>query len=273
MAENPNLISTATHSNRSRAAQRAAFLIQMMFSFTRVSRNRKTGPIPVVTASKDTCPATCPLRGAGCYAEHGPLALQWERCSLSLDELCKQIRKLPKRQLWRYGQAGDLPTRMDEVEKLAITNGRRPVLCYTHHRDLNMIRYAGELDFHINVSADSLDEADAFARQGLSTVVVLGSEYGRRREEPLQAYRRRLAKLPRATRSGVKVAICPASYHEVTCAECGVCSGRRPNNTIIGFPAHGSGKAAIDRQIMKTRESDHPERQNAALERRSGGPS
>ena len=83
------------------------------------SRNRKTGPIPVVTASKDTCPATCPLRGAGCYAEHGPLALQWEKCRLTLDELCQRIRRLPKRQLWRYGQAGDLPASMEEIEKSA----------------------------------------------------------------------------------------------------------------------------------------------------------
>ena len=112
----------------------------MFFSFTRVSRNRKTGPMPVVTASKDTCPATCPLRGAGCYAEHGPLALQWEKCRLTLDELCNRIRRLPKKQLWRYGQAGDLPASVEQIEKLARANGGRPVICYTHHRNFDAIR-------------------------------------------------------------------------------------------------------------------------------------
>ena len=128
----------------------------MLFSFTRVSRNRKTGPIPVVTASKDTCPSTCPLMGNGCYAEHGPLALQWGKCRLTLDELCNRIRRLPKRQLWRYGQAGDLPARTEEIEQLARANGRRSVICYTHHRNFDAIRRANELGFHINISADNL---------------------------------------------------------------------------------------------------------------------
>ncbi len=236
---------------------RAALLIPMLFSFTRVSRNRKTGPIPVVTASKDTCPDTCPLRGAGCYAEHGPLALQWEKCRLTLDELCNRIRRLPKRQLWRYGQAGDLPVRTEEIEQLARANGRRPVICYTHHRNFDAVRRANELGFHINISADNFDEADSFARLGLSTVMVLPSEYGRARKrgswaESLEAYRKRISKLPRKTMSGVKIAICPASYHDVTCAECGACAGPRSNNTIIGFPAHGSRKAVIDQQFRRS---------------------
>jgi hypothetical protein len=161
---------------------------------------------------------------------------------------------LPKRQLWRYGQAGDLPARTEEIEKLARVNGRRSVICYTHHRNFDAIRRAGELGFHINISADNFDEADSFTRQGLSTVVVLPSEYGRGRKrgswvESLTAYRRRISHLPRKTKGGVKIAICPANYHEVTCAECGACAGPRPNNTIIGFPAHGSRKAAVDLQL------------------------
>jgi hypothetical protein len=232
----------------------------MRFAFTRISRNRKTGPIPVVTASKDTCPDTCPLKGAGCYAEHGPLAIHWvnvDHQGLSIDELCRRIRRLPRNQLWRCGQAGDLPPGMDNVEKLARANGRRPVICYTHQRNFETIRRAVELGFHINVSADSLEEADAFVRQGLSTVVVLPSEYGRRRRkgewaESLPTYRRRTSSLPRRSTTGTPVAICPASYLDVSCAECGACSGPRRNNTIIGFPAHGSRRAFIDDQLARS---------------------
>ena len=124
------------------------------------------------------------------------------------------------------------------------------MICYTHHRNFDAIRRADELGFHINVSADSFDEADLFARQGLSTVMVLPSDYGRRRKrgswaESLEAYRRRITNFPRNTKGGTKIAICPASYHDVTCAECGACAGPRPNDTIIGFPAHGSRKAAL----------------------------
>src|SRR6476661_325903 len=123
----------------------------MKFLFTRVSRNRKVGPLPVVTASKDTCPDTCPLRGAGCYAEHGPLALVWAKVFLSLDQLCRHIRSLPRGQMWRYGQAGDLPKDPKAREKLIKSNASRPVICYTHHRDLEMVRDATARGFHVNV--------------------------------------------------------------------------------------------------------------------------
>ena len=82
-----------------------------------------------------------------------------------MDELCSRIRRLPKRQLWRYGQAGDLPARTGEIEQLARANGRRPVMCYTHHRNFDAIGRANELGFHINISADNFDEADSFARR------------------------------------------------------------------------------------------------------------
>ena len=210
--------------------------------------------------------------GNGCHAEHGPLALQWGKCKLTLNELCNQIRRLPKRQLWRYGQAGDLPARTEEIEQLARANGRRPVICYTHRRNFDAIRRANELGFHINISADNFDEADSFARQGLSTVMVLPSEYGRGRKrgswaESLTAYRGRIADFLRTTKCGTKIAICPASYHDVTCAECGACAGPRPNNTIIGFPAHGSRKAAVDRQLTGYTDMEAKSRQGEV-----GGP-
>jgi len=43
------------------------------------------------------------------------------------DEFLRQIARLPRNQLWRYGQAGDLPERREDVLRLAKANGRRPV--------------------------------------------------------------------------------------------------------------------------------------------------
>jgi hypothetical protein len=224
----------------------------MKFGFTRVSRNRKVGPLPVVTASKDTCPDTCPLIGAGCYAEGGPLALVWKKVSLSLEQLCGHIRKLPRTQMWRYGQAGDLPEDPKAMEKLIIANASRPVICYTHRRDLEMVRGATARGFHVNVSADSLEEADEFAKQGVSVVVTLPSRYGRSKDESLTDYKIRTKSFPRRTASGVKVAVCPATYHEVTCADCGVCSTTRRNGTIVGFPAHGNRRSMLDKKLRRT---------------------
>ena len=230
----------------------------MRFYFTRTSRNKKTGPIPVVTASRDTCPPDCALLGNGCYAEHGPLALVWQRCFLMLNELCKLIRQLPKHQLWRYGQAGDLPPDDADLDKLVAANNRRPVLCYTHTRNVEQIRKATKNGFHINISADSLDEAEKFADQGLSTVVVLPSVYGRNRTgetwtETLSEYKTRTSTLSKRTANGTRIAVCPQTYTDVSCDDCRVCAGPRKKNAIVGFPAHGSRKAQIDRRISDVR--------------------
>lgn len=37
----------------------------MNYYLTKVSKNRKVGPIPVATSSKATCPDSCPFRNGG----------------------------------------------------------------------------------------------------------------------------------------------------------------------------------------------------------------
>ena len=49
------------------------------YQLTKVSGNSKTGPIPVSTSSKSTCPKACPFRRdneGGCYADSGG-PIQW----------------------------------------------------------------------------------------------------------------------------------------------------------------------------------------------------
>jgi hypothetical protein len=219
------------------------------FHLTRVSRNRKTGPIPVATSSRNTCPDSCPLMRRGCYADSGPLRIHWDRVSktgVAFDEFLRQIARLPRNQLWRYGQAGDLPQLREDVLRLAKANGRRPVIAYTHHRDIDGYREAERHGFHINLSADDLGEADLLKQTGLSVVVVLPTEYGRRANEPMGDYRDRMGgKLSLKTPGGAPVAICPATYTDTDCARCRACAKPRPGGTIIGFPAHGSRRNLI----------------------------
>ena len=115
----------------------------MRFGLTLVSRNRKTGPIPVATSSSDTCPSTCALLTKGCYAKTGPIKLAWDRVEkngMDFKAFLAAVRKLPRRQLWRYGQAGDLPASPDDIKALAQANAGRPVLAYTHRRDFDAIK-------------------------------------------------------------------------------------------------------------------------------------
>lgn len=51
------------------------------YALTLRSSNVKTGPIPVSTTSRNSCPGACPLRGNGCYADGGPLGMYWRKVS------------------------------------------------------------------------------------------------------------------------------------------------------------------------------------------------
>ena len=200
----------------------------------------------------------------GCYAEGGPLRIHWDKISrgekgTDLNDLCHRIAKLPRNQLWRYGQAGDLPGVGDQIDHkgllaLAKANNNRPVIAFTHkpatEDNLSALKDANDLGFPVNLSADNLVEADELSDTGLNTVVVLDEAYGRRTSrgewsETLGEYRQRIADLPRHTPAGRKVAICPATYMDTRCIDCRACSTKGKRASVIGFPAHGVRKKSI----------------------------
>ena len=84
----------------------------MHVHLTQVSSNTKTGPIPVSTTERRSCPPRCPHMDAGCYADGGPLRIHWDKVperGTSWEEFCERIAQLPAGALWRHNQAGDLP--------------------------------------------------------------------------------------------------------------------------------------------------------------------
>jgi len=210
------------------------------YHLTRASGNKKTGPIPVSTSSKSTCP-TCPLKGNGCYAESGPLRLHWNKVSdggrgVDLEQFCNEVRKLPKHQLWRWAQAGDLPGADDLIDEAALAqlvaanHGRRG-FGFTHYdaeipANAAALRTANDNGFTLNLSANSLEDADRLAGLNAGPVAVV---------LPTGATK------PLRTPQGRFVAVCPATVRDdVTCASCGICA-HATRKAIIGFPAHGSG--------------------------------
>lgn len=211
------------------------------------SENRKTGPMPVSTTSAETCPNSCPFKHNGCYAEGIPLRWRWEQVTegrrvTPWPVFLGLIRALPEGQIWRHNQAGDLPGTGDELDvaaldELVAANAGRRGFTYTHKplipENVAAFKRANDAGFTINVSADSTEEADFIADMGhdLPLVSVLPADVDGALTPVLETPR------------GRKVSVCPAYYRDgVTCETCKLCSVAT-RRSIVGFPAHGPGKA------------------------------
>jgi hypothetical protein len=166
----------------------------------------------------------------------------------------KDVEQLPKRQMWRYGQAGDLPGDGDEIDReqmlrLAKANRGRPVIAFTHKpptdENIETLKLARDLGFSVNLSANNVSHADELAHHGLNVVVVLPDNYGKGKDETKTEYRARLNELPKHTPGGRRIAVCPATYTDTNCLQCGACARPGERGAIIGFPAHGTKKKQV----------------------------
>jgi hypothetical protein len=219
------------------------------------SSNVKTGPIPVSTSGRSTCPDACPLKksngGKGCYGEGGPLSWHWSAVDradrgATFDGLCDAIAGLPVGQVWRHNQVGDLPGDNNHVNgallgKLARANRGRRGFTYTHKPVLDeqsgpvennrkAIAAANRDGFVVNLSANGLAHADKLAALNIGPVVtILPDSLGLNTKTP----------------EGRRVVVCPAQVRKnVTCATCQLCS-RGDRSVIVGFIPHGASKKHV----------------------------
>lgn len=217
---------------------------------TLVSSNKKTGPIPVSTSSAETCPGVCPFKAKGCYAKSGPLAIHWKKITeksrgSSNEKFLNQIKSLPKNQLWRHNQAGDLYGKGDKIDvnllaELVEANKGKRGFAYTHKpakgENLRAIQNANKNGFTINLSANNIKHADELVGKGAPVVCVVDSE------EKRKSF---------LTPKGNKVVICPATYrNNVNCSTCQLCQ-KSNRSAIVAFPAHGTGKKSVNEIISK----------------------
>ena len=214
----------------------------MRVHITPRSGNAKTGPIPVTTTERASCPTTCPFYDKGCYAKSGPLALHWRKVSdgergTDWQGLTKFVRSLPERQLWRHNQAGDLPHINGQINEpllgqLVKANLGKRGFTYTHHvlNEHNewCVRIANVNGFTVNVSTENKSDAVNAFNKGLPTVVVVPSDHA-----------------DTDVVDGVKFVTCPAqSQDDMTCAQCGLCSQSR-RTCVVMFKAHGNAKRHV----------------------------
>lgn len=211
-------------------------------TFVRTSSNAKTGPIPVTTTERKSCPDACPLKNNGCYADLGMVGMHWRRVEstgIDWDVMISNIKALPNGQLWRHNVAGDLPMLegtqnidADMVNQLIKANEGKNGFTYTHHALSNatnraIVSKANSSGFTINLSANSLDHADQLRALGIGpvvTIVPIG--------HPKLSY----------TPNGHVVVVCPAVTSDtMDCATCKLCA-KVDRKTIIAFPVHGARK-------------------------------
>ncbi len=223
----------------------------MLYHLALKSKNIKTGPIPVSTTSNQSCPKNCAFRDNGsCYAKSGPLAIHWSKVSNGLrgvkfNEFASQIKHLiPSNQIWRYGQAGDLPGKDNRINgpqlcQLTKANSGKKGFTYTHkpvigksfvaRQNRKHIKAANKNGFTINLSANNIGEVDKLIKLKIGPVVTVVPE-----NSPKTLF----------TKGGNKVITCPATYSDTNCAKCQLCSKER--SVVVAFPAHGTAKKKVN---------------------------
>jgi hypothetical protein len=213
----------------------------MNYSLTKISKNSKTGPIPVTTSNRATCPDACPLKRNGCYAEDYYTQLHWNKVTSGergTDWLgfIANVKVLPKRTLWRHNVAGDLRGSNNHIDvnalkELVQANVGKNGFTYTHYPldtaiNITAVQQANNDGFTVNGSANTLEQADNYMALGVPTVVILPENASKVTYTP----------------NNNKVVVCPAQTSEkVTCLSCGLCQIAK-RDYIIGFRVHGTGK-------------------------------
>ena len=228
----------------------------MRVRFTKLSHNAKTGPIGVTMTESASCPDTCALKAAGCYARFSFVGIQWRQLDKGMhgiewDEFIRELSRMPSGYTFRHNVAGDLPhhngvINREMMHQLIRASKGKTGFTYTHHAltvyNQSVIAMANFGGFTVNVSCDNLDQVDNAIKLGLPAATILPEVSGKTTVTP----------------AGNQVITCPATYrNDVSCSSCGngrpLCA-RSDRSYAIGFPVHGAGKKKAEKVFMLKRE-------------------
>ncbi len=195
---------------------------------TKISGNRKVGPIKVTTTEKSSCPSECGIADE-CYAGGGPLNIHWNQVSQhnrgdNWDGFVNRVKRFRKNELWRHNQAGDLPQNengkldSDKCEALADAASHTDGWTYTHYdptddHNNSVISGMNEVGgLVVNLSADTVEQADEY--------------------------------------QGLPIVVCPAQTQEdMSCNICELCQ-KRDRKSIVGFKAHGTKRKKLSEKLV-----------------------
>jgi hypothetical protein len=219
-------------------------------SFVEVSQNAKIGLCSATYVSQVTCPATCPLKGNGCYAETGHVGIQTRRLNnASQGYTPEQVSFMEADLVRKYARKNALPLRLHVVgdvptqaaaEALGDAGthytkvSNAPVWTYTHNwREITRDAFG---TVSVLASCESIKDAAVAYEAGYAAAVVVEQHPDNGR-----------AYFDEAT--GIKVIPCPQQTRkDVTCVECGLCMKAdklHKSKSVIAFAAHGVSKKKV----------------------------
>lgn len=223
--------------------------LELFYSFTSHSQNRKLGDMAAVSTSSPSCPDDCPLKKE-CYAKFSFTGIHWrnlDKSGLNYNQVLDYVNAMRKRAKLRWGVYGDLSHNdgiIDSVKllKLAniIKNRMIETILYTHHsieNNLNVkaLKMAFDKGLHVNISCEDIDKANKALDYGLNAVIVLptGSIHKVIKTDNLTIVR------------------CPAEYKDtIQCSNCMLCAKDRvEKRVVVAFTAHGSGRKKLSAKL------------------------
>lgn len=223
----------------------------MLVTLNPKSGNRKVGPIPVSTTEKGSCPTECAHLDTDCYARFGPLGMHWAKIKQggrgdNWTAFCNRMRQFAPATLFRHNQAGDLPKNkrgtihFSKVRQLVAAVKRLRGWTYTHYNpfkpdNAKAIKFCNDNGFTVNLSADSLQQADEYhALQIAPVCVILPKDAPHRGNK---------------TPGGLPIVVCPAqTQDEMDCATCKLCTVRK-RKSVVGFLAHGPASKRLSNKV------------------------
>lgn len=203
---------------------------------------------------KQTCPAACPLKGAGCYAQGGNVGMIQRKKERHADEHGLRALALVKAEAaeiraagpsaggraLRLHVSGDART---DASARALRNAREhwngPVYTYTHAWRTVARMSWGRVS--VLASCESLAEAANALERGYAPAMAVPEH-----------------KSDRATvdpSTGIRVIPCPSQTRGVTCAQCKLCmrdEALHAGRAVIAFAAHGQDKKRALRVLQNT---------------------
>lgn len=212
------------------------------------SQNRKLGAVSATYASQSTCPLSCPLRGAGCYAEAGRMGIHTRRLNdsdITAPEAVAQVEadaidRLTGRFPLRLHVVGDAPNAecarivSDAAARHTKKHGQ-PVWTYTHALDVPREAWGS---VSVLRSCERIDDVVQALKDGFGAAMVV-PEFKQDTAYPIG--------------EGLTGIPCPEMTGKAeSCLSCGLCMKAdklRAGRKVILFAAHGSRTKTVQSNL------------------------